>query len=256
VAGTDVWTWSRRPVQVTSRARADAARARLWEAQAFYQRDLAEITALFDSVYVSFYKGLGAVTGAMLLGPTAFITEARVWLRRFGGNVFTAFPLALSCATQFRVFMAGPDDRTFFRRADKLRRVVALLQVWDHRVYILGCGCPVHLEVVVVMQAELGEESAAGQFLFTPPAPHVCLVHAYIRGDADRIVRARDEVQRATGVRVFRVLRGTAMGPGKDLCYFEWVSAAPVFFGGGRRGGRWGFGWIGKGSDHSPLRWV
>jgi threonine aldolase len=33
--------------------------ARLWEAQPFYGRGLAEIAGLADSVYVSFYKGLG-----------------------------------------------------------------------------------------------------------------------------------------------------------------------------------------------------
>jgi len=33
--------------------------ARLWEAAAAYDKSLAEICALFDSVYVSFYKGLG-----------------------------------------------------------------------------------------------------------------------------------------------------------------------------------------------------
>ena len=42
--------------------------ARLWESGPFYGRPLAEIAALFDTVYVSFYKGLGAPSGSMLLG--------------------------------------------------------------------------------------------------------------------------------------------------------------------------------------------
>jgi hypothetical protein len=35
--------------------------ARLWEAAAGYERSPAEVAALFDSVYVSFYKGIGAL---------------------------------------------------------------------------------------------------------------------------------------------------------------------------------------------------
>jgi len=70
--------------------------ARLWEAQVFYDRPLAEICAGFDSVYVSFYKGLGGIAGAMLLGSAAFIAEARVWQRRHGGNLTTLHPLAVS----------------------------------------------------------------------------------------------------------------------------------------------------------------
>ena len=40
--------------------------ARLWEAQASYDRPFPEITGLFDSVYVSLYKGLGAMAGAVV----------------------------------------------------------------------------------------------------------------------------------------------------------------------------------------------
>ena len=43
--------------------------ARLWESGPFYERSYAEIAALFDSVYVSFYKGIGAIAGAALAGP-------------------------------------------------------------------------------------------------------------------------------------------------------------------------------------------
>src|SRR5215211_3150991 len=37
--------------------------ARLWEAGPFYGREYAELAGLFDSVYVSFYKGLGGLAG-------------------------------------------------------------------------------------------------------------------------------------------------------------------------------------------------
>src|ERR1700694_5881035 len=61
--------------------------ARLWESGPFYARSYAEIAGLFDSVYVSFYKGVGAIAGAALTGPSAFIAEARLWQRRHGGNL-------------------------------------------------------------------------------------------------------------------------------------------------------------------------
>jgi threonine aldolase len=70
--------------------------ARLWECAPFYARPYAELAGLFDSVYVSFYKVLGALAGAALAGDEAFITRARIWQRRHGGNLVTLYPLALS----------------------------------------------------------------------------------------------------------------------------------------------------------------
>ena len=51
--------------------------ARLWEVQPFFDKPLSQICALFDSVYVSFYKGVAAMSGAMLLGTADFIAQAR-----------------------------------------------------------------------------------------------------------------------------------------------------------------------------------
>lgn len=70
--------------------------ARLWECQPYYGRPHAEIAALADTVYVSFYKGLGGLAGACLAGPVEVIDEARTWRRRMGGTVFTMFPFALA----------------------------------------------------------------------------------------------------------------------------------------------------------------
>jgi threonine aldolase len=70
--------------------------ARLWECAAYYQKSYSEIAEVFDSVYVSFYKGLGAVGGAALAGPEAMISKARVWQRRHGGNLFNLYPIAIS----------------------------------------------------------------------------------------------------------------------------------------------------------------
>jgi threonine aldolase len=70
--------------------------ARLWESAPYYQRSYAEIAALADSVYVSFYKGLGGLGGCILAGSRDFIEEVKVWKTRLGGNLFTAFPYIIS----------------------------------------------------------------------------------------------------------------------------------------------------------------
>ena len=76
--------------------------ARLWETGPFYQRSLGEIAGLFDSVYVSFYKGLGGVAGSLLLGEEDVIDEARVWRHRHGGTVFGLWPYAASALAGLR----------------------------------------------------------------------------------------------------------------------------------------------------------
>jgi threonine aldolase len=68
--------------------------ARLWESAPFYGRPLADIAGLFDTVYVSFYKGLGAPAGSMLLGDEDVISEARAWRHRHGGTLFKLWPYA------------------------------------------------------------------------------------------------------------------------------------------------------------------
>jgi threonine aldolase len=88
-------------VAVTDAARARGARvhldgARLWETTVHFGQDLATIAGLADSVYVSFYKTLGGLAGAALAGPEWYVKQARAWRHRYGGNVFSQFPLTLS----------------------------------------------------------------------------------------------------------------------------------------------------------------
>jgi threonine aldolase len=77
--------------------------ARIFEAQTYYQRPLDEIAGLFDSVYVSLYKSIQGVRGAVLAGDEAFLAEAGVWRQRLGGGIRDAWPLALAAE-------AGLDD--------------------------------------------------------------------------------------------------------------------------------------------------
>ena len=74
--------------------------ARLWESAAGYGKPRADVAALFDTVYVSFYKGLGALPGCCVAGPEDIIAEVREWRRRMGGTLFGLWPnaaSALSC---------------------------------------------------------------------------------------------------------------------------------------------------------------
>jgi len=81
--------------------------ARLWEAREYFApRSLADLCAPFDSVYVSFYKGIGALAGAMLLGPEDFIAEARIWRRRQGGTLVQLHPFVASAAMRLDMQLA------------------------------------------------------------------------------------------------------------------------------------------------------
>lgn len=75
--------------------------ARLWEAASAYGRPLADIAAGFDSCYVSLYKGIGGLGGAMLAGSRSFIARAAESFRRQGGNVIHRSPYVVAAAMQF-----------------------------------------------------------------------------------------------------------------------------------------------------------
>ncbi len=70
--------------------------ARLWECTPYYGRSPAAIAALFDTVYVSLYKGLGGLAGCCLAGEADVIAEARLWRKRHGGTLFGLWPHAAS----------------------------------------------------------------------------------------------------------------------------------------------------------------
>jgi threonine aldolase len=89
--GGQLPTWDEL-VAICDYARSQGARlhmdgARLWECRPYYGRSYAEIAAPFDSVYVSCYKILGGLPGAVLAGSAEFIAKARIWQRRHGGNL-------------------------------------------------------------------------------------------------------------------------------------------------------------------------
>jgi threonine aldolase len=134
--------------------------ARLWEAQAGYGRSAAEIAAGFDSVYVSLYKGIGGLGGAMLAGSRAFVDRAAEWFRRQGGNVIHRSPYIVSAAMQFDQRLAAMPD--YFRRTELLYELLAEhphIGVNPARpaANMLHLHLPVGRERALAIRAELAE---------------------------------------------------------------------------------------------------
>ena len=157
--------------------------ARLWEAQCGFGRSLEEIAAGFDSVYVSFYKGIGGLGGAMLLGRTEFIDQARVWMQRQGGNVFRRSPYVVCAAMQFEQRLAAMP--AYFQRTQWL----------------------------------YGQLQNFPQFKANPSAPQSNMLHLYLPVDPQRATDIRNAVAREHKVWLFGKAVSTAL-PGQ--CSFEW----------------------------------
>ncbi len=102
--------------------------ARLWEATAYYDRPLAEIAALADSVYLSFYKGLGGLAGCVLAGTEDFIARTAPWQTRLAGDVFTQYPFVLSALHGLRVQL--PRMPAYRERARQLATRLAAEPGW------------------------------------------------------------------------------------------------------------------------------
>ncbi|MEG1053885.1 MAG: beta-eliminating lyase-related protein, partial [Janthinobacterium sp.] len=96
--------------------------ARLWEAQAGFGQALPTICDGFDSVYVSLYKGIGGLGGAMLAGGRSFAERAREWFRRQGGNIVHRTPWVVAAAMQFDARLAAMPQ--YFARTQWLYRVL------------------------------------------------------------------------------------------------------------------------------------
>lgn len=105
--------------------------ARLWEAAAGYGVAEAELAALADSVYVSYYKGLGGLGGALVAGSEAFIAALAPWKSRYGGKLVTAWPYAISALDGLD--RLAPRMGEFVERARALAAaLVAVPQVRVH----------------------------------------------------------------------------------------------------------------------------
>lgn len=147
--------------------------ARLWESGPFYGRSYAEIAGLFDSVYVSFYKGLGAFAGAALAGDAELIAEARIWQRRHGGNLVTMHPFVVSAELAL---------------AERLSRM------------------PLYLDHARALAATLRTVDGVE---IVPDPPQTPLFHVLLRGDRERLADAALSVAEERKVFLFAEPRST-----------------------------------------------
>ncbi|MDR6548973.1 aminotransferase class I/II-fold pyridoxal phosphate-dependent enzyme [Paenibacillus qinlingensis] len=92
--------------------------ARLYEVLPYYQKSAAELCALFDSVYISFYKGIGGVAGAILAGDEGFTAKSKVWKRRHGGDLISLYPYYLSASYYFK--QREPKMGQYYKEAVEL----------------------------------------------------------------------------------------------------------------------------------------
>lgn len=156
--------------------------ARLWCCGEAYGRPLSDITRGFDSCYVSFYKSVGALPGAMLLGPEDFVAEAAVWQRRMGGDLHTLVPNVVTAAMRL-----------------------------DHALDAM----PRRLKGARALSAALAGLPGLQAF---PDPPHTPMFHVILDLARQDAFSARDQVARETGIWLFS---GLMDGPAPGTTRFE-----------------------------------
>lgn len=137
--------------------------ARLWECKPYYQREYSEIAALFDTVYVSFYKSLGGIAGSVLAGPADVIAEARIWQRRQGGNLVHLYPYVLSARQGLSEHLERMEDY-----CQKAKAIAAVL-------------------------------STIPQIEIMPATPQTNMMHIFLRGEPTALTEAALAISSETG---------------------------------------------------------
>ncbi|MEU5823813.1 beta-eliminating lyase-related protein [Streptomyces sp. NPDC047803] len=177
-AGFVLPTWEELEAVVAAARERDAVvhfdGARLWECATHFGRGLPEIAALADSVYVSFYKSLGGISGAVLAGSASLVEEARVWRHRYGGLPFQQFPAAVAA-------LAGLD-----RELPRLPSYVA------------------HAKVVAEALTEGFTQAGAGWFRVRPEPPQTHQFQVWLPYGADELTEASVRQAEETGTALFR----------------------------------------------------
>jgi threonine aldolase len=138
--------------------------ARLWEASAGYGRTPAEVAGLFDTVYVSFYKGIGALPGCCVAGPEGTVAQVREWRRRLGGTLHGLWPQAASA-----------------------------LRLLPERL----AEMPARLDHARAVAAELGDVDGVR---VVPGRPHVSMMHLLLDTDADGFAAASRQLAETEGL--------------------------------------------------------
>ncbi|MCF6379220.1 beta-eliminating lyase-related protein [Nocardioides KLBMP 9356] len=124
--------------------------ARIWESVPHWGRELAEAADLFDSVYVSLYKGLGGSSGALVVCPEDLAGELRSWRQRMGGTIFSMTTAAVGG-------LKGLDEQ--------------LTRFGDYRQWAIDLAAALH-------------EHGIRTF---PEVPHIATFLAYAEGTPDEV---------------------------------------------------------------------
>lgn len=199
--------------------------ARLWEAQVAYSEcnnnnnnnnisninnnnasttdvksdSIKALCGLFDTVYVSFYKGIGALSGgAMLLShDKKFCADARVWLRRFGGNIYSLLPTVVSCWYNYR--LSSPYD-VFYNRTMRMKEVIKMLSN-ELNHFMMKCSTETNTtDISCTPDADSNNsnkltminQECQGLLRFDPPSPIVCMIHVYFNASVDICKQAQE----------------------------------------------------------------
>ncbi|WP_093612194.1 threonine aldolase family protein [Streptomyces indicus] len=213
-AGFVLPTWQEL-VEVTEAARERDAvvhfdGARLWECTVHLGRPLDEIAALADSVYVSFYKSLDGLGGAVLAGSRSFVAEAKTWRHRYGGQIFQQYPTMLSALIGL---------------ADELPRLPSYVA---------------HARVVAGALSEGFAEAGLPFFRVHPEVPHTHQFQVWLPYGAEVLDEASVRQAEETGVGLFRrwfpgeipgvsVTEVTVSGPGLEWSAEEVRAAVGEF---------------------------
>jgi len=100
--------------------------ARIFEAGPYYAatagKRLSDVASLFDTVYVSFYKGLGGIAGSCVAGDADVVAELSTWRTRHGGRIFAMWPYAASALTVLRERLPKMDR--YYRHALAISRAL------------------------------------------------------------------------------------------------------------------------------------
>ena len=168
--------------------------ARIFEATAGYNKGAAELAEPFDSIYISFYKGLGGLSGAMLMGSKDFCDEARVWLRRFGGNLYTLLPYALSGYVGYRDYWKNPKQQA--TKTENNGALPGMMSFKEKKE-----------KLVRVAEALSLDENFSQVVALEPPVPKVNMVHCYLRPDLKECNKIRNDIAERLGVSLFHRIR-------------------------------------------------
>ena len=149
--------------------------ARIWQCQSFYNKSFTEIAALFDSLYVSFYKDIGGMFGCMLIGPETFVQESRVWQRRHGGNLINQGAAVASAKMGFE-------------------NILPQINAWVGRAQLLA--------------AAFNEIDGVRT---NPEVPQCSMFQLFIEGDVDTLNHRADSLEEETGTCLFRRLSASTI---------------------------------------------